>query len=104
MPTPALNFEEYAQTLQQVMADAIARAEQLQRDAEAEREAAHALDEKRRDILRDLENKAQRMAEDEAPQVSARLKKEIIASVAAKLHNSDRSDQQIEALLKALEA
>lgn len=104
MPAQQPDFEKYAQTLQQVMADAIARAETLQVEAAAERDAAHAIDEKRRDTLRAMENKAQRTAEDEAPQLYKQMKKDILATVVAKIKNSDRSDPEKAVLLEALES
>jgi len=104
MPAQQPDFEKYAQTLQQVMADAIARAETLQVEAAAERDAAHAIDEKRRDALRDIENKARRTAEDEAPQRYKQMKIDMLASVATKIKNSDRSETAKAALLVALES
>jgi len=102
MHNQPINFEEYAQTLAAVMAEAVAEAERLQAEAETDRAAAHTYGDDMRDLLRSLENKAQRTVEDEAPNVHQRVKQEIRATLAAKLKNAGRPEEEIDALLKAL--
>ena len=103
MDNQPINFEEYAQTLATVMAEAVAEAERLQAEAETDRAAAHAYGDNMRDLLRSLENKARHAAEDEMPNLRNRLEQEIRATLAAKLNNAGRPDEEIAALLKATE-
>ena len=86
------------------MADAIARAEALQEEAATKRKAAQAIDEERHDMLRDMENKAQRTAEDEALQIKQQMKKDMLALLVEKINNSERTPEEKEALIKALES
>jgi len=103
MDDPTSNFEAYAATLQQVMADAIRKAEALQAEANADREAAFADKAEMQDLLRQLENKAQRKAEDDLHARYGQLKQEMIASLVQKFKVAGKSEDEIEALRKALE-
>jgi len=103
MEDPASSFEAYAATLQQVMADAIQQAEALQAEAKADQEAAFADKDKMQDLLRKLENEAQRKAEDDLHARYGQLKQEMIASVVRKLKEGGKTEEEIEVLRKAME-
>ncbi len=103
MDDPTSSFEAYAATLQQVMTDAIQQAEALQAEANADREAAFADKDKMQDLLRQLENQAQRKAEDDLHARYGQLKEEMIASVIRKLKDGGKTEEEIEGLRKALE-
>lgn len=102
MDDPTLNFDTYAATLQQVMADAIQKAETLQTEANAEREAMFADQEKTRDLLREAENTAQRKAEDDLSAQHKQLKQEMITDLLRKLKAAGRTEEEIEVFWKAL--
>jgi|APTNR8051073442_1049403.scaffolds.fasta_scaffold00582_20 hypothetical protein len=102
MDDSTLNFHAYAATLQQVMADAIQKAEDLQAEANAEREAMFADQEKTRDLLREAENTAQRKAEGDLSVQYGELKQKMIASLLRKLKAAGRTEAEIEVLEKAL--
>ncbi len=101
MDNQPINFETYAQTLSQTMADAVAAAEALQAEAVADREAAFADQDALRDLLRTLENKAQRAVEDDASAMSKRIKKEMIAQLATRLENTPEEVEKILGLVRA---
>jgi len=101
MDNQPINFETYAQTLSQTMADAVAAAEALQAEAVADREAAFADQDALRDLLRTLENKAQRAVEDDAPAMSNRIKREMIAQLATRLENTPEEVEKILGLVRA---
>lgn len=102
MPEAPLNFETYAQTLQQVMADAIAKAEALKAEAEADRNAAIADNQKTQDILRGLETEAHRAAENDVPALRNRIEQEFQALIEEKLSNSGKPKEEIAALIRIL--
>ncbi len=102
MEDPTLNFEVYAATLQQVMQNAIAQAETLQKEAEAEREVAFADQDKNQDLLHELDNDARRKAEDDALRNYPNLKKEIIATLLNKLEKAGKTASEIAVLKEAL--
>ncbi len=103
MDDPTSSFEAYAATLQQVMANAIKQAEALQAEANADQEAAFADKDKMQDLLRKLENKAQRKAEDDLHARYGQLKEEMIAGIVQKFKVSGKLEEEIETLRKALE-
>jgi len=102
MDDPTSNFETYAATLQQVMADAIQQAEALQAEANADQEAAFADKDKMQELLRQLENEAQRKAEDDLHARYGQLKQEMIAAIVQKFKVSGKTEEEIEVLRKAL--
>ncbi len=95
-----LNFENYAATLQQVIADAIRKAETLQEEAKKEREAAFADTAKRRDLLRKLENEAQRKAEDEMMARYRLLKDEMRNLLVQKMKQAGKTEEAVAEMLK----
>ena len=104
MDNATLNFEDYAATLKAVMAEAIKTAEALQTQAEEDREAAFAAMDKRQDLLRQLENEAQRKAEDEMTERYRQMKQEILDILATKLKNKGMAEADIAALLRTMKA
>lgn len=103
MDDPTSSFEAYVSTLQQVMANAIQQAEALQAEANADQEAAFADKDKMQDLLRQLENEAQRKAEDDLHARYGQLKQEMIASVVGKLKEGGKTEEEIDVLRKGLE-
>lgn len=97
-----LNFEDYAATLRTVMANAIKAAEALQTEAETDREAAFAAMDKRQDLLRQLENEAQKKAEEEMTEQYRQMKQEMLDTLAAKLKNRGMAEADISALLRTM--
>jgi hypothetical protein len=98
------NFEEYAQTLAKTMADAIAAAEVLQTEAHADRAAAIEDAGKMRELLHELEDTARRAAEGETLRLRKQMEQQIVATIAAKLKNAGRPEEEIATLLGALDA
>lgn len=99
MDNQPINFEEYTLKLSTTMAEAIAEAERLQVEAKADREAAHTDRQGLNDLLRHLENEAQRAVEDDVLNLRKRLKTALEATLAAKLKNAGRSEAEIADLL-----
>lgn len=97
-----LSFEDYAATLRTVMANAIKAAEALQTEAETDREAAFAAMDKRQDLLRQLENEAQKKAEEEMTEQYRQMKQEMLDTLAAKLKNRGMAEADISALLRTM--
>ncbi|MEQ1744131.1 MAG: hypothetical protein ABMA02_01785 [Saprospiraceae bacterium] len=99
MDNQPVNFDEYVQALSKTMADAVAQAETLQAQAEAEREAAHQDKDALIDLLHSLENEANRAAEDAAPALRKRVTEEMTAMLVSRLKQAGWEENKITALL-----
>ncbi|MBL7798797.1 MAG: hypothetical protein JNJ90_20030 [Saprospiraceae bacterium] len=94
-----INYESYVQNLSQTMADAVAAAEALAREATADREVAHADQSAMREFINELEHKALYEAEGERAAVRKVVEKEMADMLAKKLRNLGWPEEKIEVLL-----
>lgn len=96
------NYESYAQTLSQTMADAVATVEALALEAAADREIGHDDHIAMREILNQLELRALHAAEDERKAVRVQVEAEMADMLTTKLRQRGWLEDKIEVLLPAL--
>jgi len=92
----------YAAEIQRVMAAALTRAEMLQAEAVADRDAAHADRDKMNDLVRECENRARRAVEDEILPLREQVQEALYANLKAKLNNSGKSPEEVDRLLQII--
>ncbi|MFN0014720.1 MAG: hypothetical protein ACKVU2_09250 [Saprospiraceae bacterium] len=100
MDNQPINFEEYVQAFSKTMADAVAQAETLQGQAEAERDAAHEDEDALRDLLHKLENEANRAAEDTINAIYKRVNGEMTAMLTSRLKQAGWDENKITLLFE----
>ena len=107
MPANPIDFEKYAQTLQETMAKAIAEAESLAARAAADRDAIAGVRVARQEKLNDLEHQGRQTATnyvtENSRQIKETIRTEIRTLIATKLLNSGQDVPAIAALLEVPE-